>query len=174
MLDGIRRHLGTWLRTLAWTIEPHVPAPVAAVSIAWLRRRAAMTAYEWRRVMLHDPCVYCGGQATTSDHIQPASTGGSAHWSNRAPACQRCNVEKAATGLLQFLVARQPRRWRPVSPLMAQATATPRQQRRAAIRRRKGIVVPPPLSRPLAVHLPDMARRQATDVDLRRGRMAAQ
>ncbi|MDO5503171.1 MAG: HNH endonuclease [Actinomycetia bacterium] len=40
-------------------------------------------------------CAYCGGHASTVDHIVPASRGGTNSWLNLVSACQRCNGAKA-------------------------------------------------------------------------------
>lgn len=39
-------------------------------------------------------CVYCGGEATTIDHITPRSKGGTNNLANLVPACKDCNEEK--------------------------------------------------------------------------------
>ena len=36
-------------------------------------------------------CYYCGGPATTLDHIVPRSRGGGDDLKNYRPACRRCN-----------------------------------------------------------------------------------
>lgn len=39
-------------------------------------------------------CAYCGGHATTVDHILPRSRGGKNTWKNTAAACGPCNQRK--------------------------------------------------------------------------------
>ncbi|WP_020523317.1 HNH endonuclease [Catelliglobosispora koreensis] len=39
-------------------------------------------------------CVYCGGVASTIDHILPRSRGGANTWLNTAAACYSCNQRK--------------------------------------------------------------------------------
>lgn len=39
-------------------------------------------------------CGYCGGKATTVDHIQPKSRGGLHEWENVVAACLPCNQRK--------------------------------------------------------------------------------
>ena len=40
-------------------------------------------------------CVFCGGHATTIEHIMPTSRGGAPRcWLNTAAACQPCNNKK--------------------------------------------------------------------------------
>ncbi len=40
-------------------------------------------------------CGYCGGQATTIDHVLPRSRGGQNTWKNTVAACYSCNQRKA-------------------------------------------------------------------------------
>jgi hypothetical protein len=73
----------------------------------WARYGATLTwpMPEWyRRALLRDPCVYCGGIAMMLDHIEPRCHKGPNGWENRAPSCIRCESEKNSTGLLFFLV----------------------------------------------------------------------
>lgn len=39
-------------------------------------------------------CAYCGGHATTIDHVLPKSRGGAMAWVNLVAACARCNSHK--------------------------------------------------------------------------------
>jgi 5-methylcytosine-specific restriction endonuclease McrA len=39
-------------------------------------------------------CVYCGGEATTADHIQPVNRGGTDDEANLVAACATCNGSK--------------------------------------------------------------------------------
>jgi 5-methylcytosine-specific restriction endonuclease McrA len=39
-------------------------------------------------------CGYCGGQATTIDHVLPRSRGGRNTWLNTVAACGGCNQRK--------------------------------------------------------------------------------
>lgn len=61
----------------------------------------------WRRVLMNDRCVYCGGEPTGLDHIAAKSMGGSDGWLNRAPACESCDAEKGTATLVRFLLARR-------------------------------------------------------------------
>lgn len=79
----------------------------------------------WRRVLLAEPCVWCGrlasevvggtgrkyrvGGATpmTIEHIMPRGHGPRRHWSNQAPACWNCNHTRGSRGMLMFMVARR-------------------------------------------------------------------
>lgn len=40
-------------------------------------------------------CAYCGGAATTVDHVVPRSRGGQDAWENVVAACRPCNSKKA-------------------------------------------------------------------------------
>ena len=40
-------------------------------------------------------CMYCGGVATSVDHVIPRSRGGQHAWDNVVAACRRCNHVKA-------------------------------------------------------------------------------
>lgn len=55
----------------------------------------------WADVLLRDPCSYCGGPATTLDHIVP---GGDNDHTNLTPACARCNSSKGKRSLLMALL----------------------------------------------------------------------
>lgn len=56
-------------------------------------------------------CVYCGGSATSIDHVVPRSRGGTHTWDNVVAACRRCNHAKADRYLaeLGWSLPRQPR-----------------------------------------------------------------
>jgi 5-methylcytosine-specific restriction endonuclease McrA len=43
----------------------------------------------------HQICAYCGGKATTVDHIHPRSKGGKHTWQNLISACRECNQRKS-------------------------------------------------------------------------------
>jgi 5-methylcytosine-specific restriction endonuclease McrA len=43
----------------------------------------------------HGRCAYCGGTATSVDHVVPRSRGGRHVWDNVVAACARCNRVKA-------------------------------------------------------------------------------
>ncbi|WP_042387674.1 MULTISPECIES: HNH endonuclease [Streptacidiphilus] len=55
-------------------------------------------------------CVYCGGVATSVDHVVPRSRGGQHAWDNVVAACRRCNHVKADRHLadLGWRMKRQP------------------------------------------------------------------
>lgn len=63
------------------------------------------TAFVYKKVLLKEPCVYCGASvAAGRDHIQPRHKGGKDNWTNRAPACRACDQAKGSRDLLMFLV----------------------------------------------------------------------
>ncbi|MCU1615000.1 MAG: 5-methylcytosine-specific restriction endonuclease McrA [Frankiales bacterium] len=47
-------------------------------------------------------CVYCGGSATSIDHVVPRSRGGTHTWDNVVAACRRCNHTKADRSLAEI------------------------------------------------------------------------
>lgn len=80
------------------------------------QRRAALTqpmtveeraeSEAFQKVIANDPCVYCGGQAVTVDHIRPINSAGVDLWENLAPACWSCNSQKNDKELLVYLLWR--------------------------------------------------------------------
>lgn len=52
----------------------------------------------------YDPCVFCGAEAQSIDHIQPRSKGGTNDIHNLAPMCRRCNSLKSDTSILLALM----------------------------------------------------------------------
>lgn len=61
------------------------------------KRRSVFEAADWK-------CVYCGSEEDlTIDHIIPKSRGGSNDISNLAAACHRCNCEKGAKPVDEFM-----------------------------------------------------------------------
>lgn len=47
-------------------------------------------------------CAYCGGTASTIDHVLPRSRGGRHSWDNVVAACSRCNHVKADRTLAEL------------------------------------------------------------------------
>jgi hypothetical protein len=58
---------------------------------------------EYAAILLRDPCSYCGGPATTIDHIEPLRAGGLSAWDNLTASCAPCNSTKRDHPLLFFL-----------------------------------------------------------------------
>lgn len=78
---------------------------------------------KWRETLRREPCSYCGrteaeiladippdawtrlsNRPITCEHIQPVSDGGVNAWWNLAPACWHCNISRASTPFLIFLI----------------------------------------------------------------------
>lgn len=70
---------------------------------------------DYRKVILLDPCVYCGKPAEAGDHIVPLSRRGEHSWQNMAPVCTPCNSAKRDKSLLQFMLVRA-NQWDRVPP----------------------------------------------------------
>ena len=64
-------------------------------------------AQDWCAVLLRDPCVYCGREADTIDHILCIKEGGTNDWANLAPSCRSCNSKKNTRPLLSWLLKRR-------------------------------------------------------------------
>lgn len=77
----------------------------------WKGGRAAKLS---RQILERDGyvCVWCGGVATTADHIVPRSLGG-ACWdpANLAAACHPCNVNRQARPRPSRVPPRPSRAW---------------------------------------------------------------
>jgi 5-methylcytosine-specific restriction endonuclease McrA len=65
-------------------------------------------------------CGYCGGHATTVDHILPRSRGGRNTWKNTVAACGPCNQRKGDRTPAE---ARMPLRVTPLAPTWVALTA---------------------------------------------------
>jgi hypothetical protein len=61
-------------------------------------------------------CAYCGGHASTVDHVLPRSRGGKNTWRNTVAACASCNQRKGDRTPAE---ARMPLRLTPVVPTWA-------------------------------------------------------
>lgn len=61
-------------------------------------------------------CAYCGGAATTIDHVLPRSRGGANSWLNTVAACGSCNHRKGDRTPAE---ARMPLRIKPTAPTWA-------------------------------------------------------
>ena len=66
----------------------------------WRMSESQIGTRAWRKtrdaILMRDgyECHYCGGTATTADHVVPRSKGGTNDESNLVAACQRCNSSK--------------------------------------------------------------------------------
>lgn len=63
--------------------------------------RDIATAY--MKLIINDPCFYCGAEAEHIDHVIPIAKGGKTVWHNLVPACASCNFSKGAKDLDEFL-----------------------------------------------------------------------
>ncbi|MDG4820342.1 HNH endonuclease [Asanoa sp. WMMD1127] len=73
---------------------PTVVRLVRYVVTKW--RYSAVPAWSRSGVLVRDgrACGYCGGHASTVDHILPRSRGGRNTWTNTTAACDGCNQRK--------------------------------------------------------------------------------
>lgn len=67
---------------------------------------------DWVKIIVNDPCSYCGNQFEHVDHITALSQNGDGTWDNLTAACSACNLSKQAKSLLEFLLGRSSRRSR--------------------------------------------------------------
>jgi 5-methylcytosine-specific restriction endonuclease McrA len=74
-----------------------IPTVVRLVSYVVTRwRHSRGPAWSRAGVLVRDGrrCGYCGGAASTIDHVRPRSRGGGNEWTNTVAACGRCNNRK--------------------------------------------------------------------------------
>jgi hypothetical protein len=95
---------------------PTVVRLVNYVVTRW--RYTSGPAWSRRGLMARDAhrCGYCGGSATTVDHINPRSRGGRNTWLNTVAACSTCNHRKSDRTPSE---ARMPLRIKPFVPTWA-------------------------------------------------------
>ena len=82
-----------------------LPVPVVARLTRYLRVPYPAQVPLSRRAVFHrdaSTCVYCGGSATSIDHVVPRSRGGTHTWDNVVAACRRCNHTKADRSLAEM------------------------------------------------------------------------
>jgi 5-methylcytosine-specific restriction endonuclease McrA len=82
-----------------------LPVPVVARLTRYVRVPfPASVPLSRRAVFTRDAstCVYCGGSATSIDHVVPRSRGGTHTWDNVVAACRRCNHTKADRSLAEL------------------------------------------------------------------------
>ena len=82
--------------------DPHITRSRRATAAPGLRplARAALL-HKWMKAGAR--CRYCGGVATTIDHVVPLVRGGSNHEGNLAPACRTCNSSKGALLVVEWM-----------------------------------------------------------------------
>lgn len=81
-------------RVLGIFPRPRVVRLVRYVVTRWRHRKGPT--WSRRGVLLRDAhrCGYCGGHATTIDHVLPRSQRGADSWRNTVAACGGCNQRK--------------------------------------------------------------------------------
>jgi 5-methylcytosine-specific restriction endonuclease McrA len=82
-----------------------LPVPVVARLTRYVRVPYPAQVPLSRRAVFHrdaSTCVYCGGSATSIDHVVPRSRGGTHTWDNVVAACRRCNHTKADRSLAEL------------------------------------------------------------------------
>ncbi len=74
-----------------------LPRPTVILLARYVRVPMARSVPVSRRGVLRrdgSRCAYCGGAATTVDHVLPRSRGGRDTWENLVACCLRCNNHK--------------------------------------------------------------------------------
>ncbi len=82
--DPVRSATNTWARPSVIILRNYVRIPGRQVPVS---RRGVLRRDAQR-------CGYCGGHATTIDHILPRSRGGKDSWENLVACCLKCNNVK--------------------------------------------------------------------------------
>jgi 5-methylcytosine-specific restriction endonuclease McrA len=103
---SLRHAVRMLVRKVAEVHEAHPDQVIGVYPIPTVVRLVRYVVTRWRYssgpgwsrpgVLLRDKrvCGYCGGHATTVDHILPRSRGGKNTWSNTIAACGGCNQRK--------------------------------------------------------------------------------
>jgi 5-methylcytosine-specific restriction endonuclease McrA len=103
---SLRHAVRMLVRKVAEVHEAHPDRVIGVYPIPTVVRLVRYVVTRWRYssgpawsrpgVLLRDRrvCGYCGGHATTVDHILPRSRGGKNTWSNTIAACGGCNQRK--------------------------------------------------------------------------------
>ncbi|WP_353987421.1 HNH endonuclease [Ruicaihuangia caeni] len=105
---SFKRALLLVMNEKATVLSSDAEHPVVGASCSWerpsvilLRRyvrlpQARSVAVSRRGVLRRDGhrCAYCGGGATTIDHVVPRSRGGGDSWENLVACCLKCNNVK--------------------------------------------------------------------------------
>jgi 5-methylcytosine-specific restriction endonuclease McrA len=99
---------------------PKVVRLVAYVVTKW--RYSSGPSWSRSGVLARDNhrCAFCGGHATTIDHVLPSSRGGKNTWLNTVAACGGCNGRKGDRTPDE---ARMPLRFKPTAPSWASIAA---------------------------------------------------
>ena len=81
-----------------------IPYVILLTSPVKVNQNRKPAAFSRRGVLIRDNhvCAYCGGHATTIDHVHPQSLGGISSYENCVAACLKCNGKKASKTLDQL------------------------------------------------------------------------
>ena len=122
---SVRHAIRMLLREVAVVHEARPDARIGVYPIPTVVRLVSYVVTRWRHsrgpawsragVLARDRhrCGYCGGPATTIDHVVPRSRGGGNEWTNTVAACGRCNNRKGDRTPPE---ARMPLRLTPFAP----------------------------------------------------------
>lgn len=77
----------------------------------------------YKKLLLQDPCSYCGAPADVQDHIVARRRGGTNEWDNLTGSCTYCNTFKSARSLLGFLGYRRSGLREQIEVLLAERVA---------------------------------------------------
>ena len=125
---SVRHAIRMLFREVAVVHEARPDARIGVYPIPTVVRLVGYVVTQWRRgrgpswsragVLARDGhrCAFCGGAATTVDHVLPRSRGGGDTWENTVAACARCNNRKRDRTPAE---ARMPLRRTPVAPTWA-------------------------------------------------------
>jgi hypothetical protein len=93
------------------------PLPAVLRLLRYVKRWKLKGRPSWSRTRLLERdnyrCAYCGGTASTVDHVKPRKRGGVSEWLNTVAACEPCNFKKGSLTLAQ---AGMRLRWDPFVP----------------------------------------------------------
>jgi 5-methylcytosine-specific restriction endonuclease McrA len=103
---SLRHAVRMLVRRVAEVYEAHPDRLIGVYPVPTVVRLVRYVVTKWRYtagpawsrtgVLARDGyrCAYCGGHATTVDHILPRSRGGRNTWLNTVAACDGCNQRK--------------------------------------------------------------------------------
>ena len=129
---SVRHAIRMLFREVAVVQEARPDAQIGIFPIPTVVRLVSYVVTRWRHsrgpgwsragVLSRDGrhCGYCGGVASTVDHVLPRSRGGANTWENTVAACGRCNQRK---GNRTPAEARMPLRSVPRAPGWAELAA---------------------------------------------------
>ncbi len=91
--DVARVHRAVPGRSFGPYPQPQSLVLVSYVYTRWLYQRSGRMPCSLVNVLRRDghACAYCGGPASTRDHVVPRSRGGPTSWLNLVAACADCN-----------------------------------------------------------------------------------